>query len=87
MEMNPEKTDLFHSFLRVNYWAIILQRALWFLTQKHFSPMMSYQQKKSLILLINQYVCRHITEPVNQDTALNTCFTSLLGTIKLSFKF
>lgn len=47
--------------------------------------MTSYQQKKSLILIINHSVWPHITESVNKDSAENTHCHTYMGDYKTQF--
>lgn len=62
IEMTPENI-LF--FSRLTTGLSSPYRVLWFVTQEHFLPITNYQQKESLILIINQYIWLHNTESVS----------------------
>lgn len=53
MTQNRNEPREYTLFLQVDHWAII---TLWFVTQEDFLPITNYQQKESLILIINQYI-------------------------------
>lgn len=62
MTQNRNEPREYTLFLQVDHWAII---TLWFVTQEDFLPITNYQQKESLILIINQYIWLHNTESVS----------------------